>query len=279
MSLFITSLNSGSNGNCYYVGNDHEAVLIDVGISCREAEKRMNRLGLPMSKVKAIVVSHEHSDHITGVPGISKKYQIPVYITQATFKHSNIPVQEHLLRHFQSGERLIVGSILVQSFLKSHDAVDPHSFLVSYSNIHVGVFTDIGYTCKELSRYFPLCHAAFLESNYCDTMLENGNYPYHLKHRIRSNKGHLSNDQAAELFTKFRGPGLSHLILSHLSKNNNTPEKVENLFISIAGNTKITVASRYQETPVFEVNAGNIPVIKLPPVRKKVQPSKQLSLF
>src|SRR4051812_7057297 len=84
MSLYITSLNSGSNGNCYYVGNAHEAVLIDVGISCRETETRMNRLGLSMKKVKAIFVSHEHSDHIRGITVLAKKYDLPIYITQQT---------------------------------------------------------------------------------------------------------------------------------------------------------------------------------------------------
>ncbi|HTD93735.1 MAG TPA: MBL fold metallo-hydrolase, partial [Chitinophagaceae bacterium] len=91
MSLFISSLNSGSNGNCFYIGNDREAILVDAGISCRETEKRMKRLGLSMTKVRAIFVSHEHSDHITGIPALSRKYQVPVYITPGTRLGSNIP--------------------------------------------------------------------------------------------------------------------------------------------------------------------------------------------
>jgi phosphoribosyl 1,2-cyclic phosphodiesterase len=90
MSLFITSLNSGSNGNCYYIGNEHEAVLVDVGISCRETEKRMNRLGLSIQKVKAIFISHEHSDHISGVPVLAKKYKIPVYVTPKTLLYLRV---------------------------------------------------------------------------------------------------------------------------------------------------------------------------------------------
>lgn len=131
MSLFITSLNSGSNGNCYYIGNDTEAVLIDAGISCRETERRMKKLGLSMSLVKAIFVSHEHTDHITGVPGLSKKYQLPVYITSATFQNSRIPVQDHLISGFGPNKPVTIGGLSVKAFTKSHDAVDPHSFIIS----------------------------------------------------------------------------------------------------------------------------------------------------
>ncbi|MBL7710607.1 MAG: MBL fold metallo-hydrolase, partial [Chitinophagaceae bacterium] len=102
MGLYFSSLNSGSNGNCYYVGNSEEAVLVDAGISCRETEKRMKRSGLEMEKVKAIFVSHEHSDHITGIPALSKKYQLPVYITSNTLKGSKIPIEEHLIRSFEA---------------------------------------------------------------------------------------------------------------------------------------------------------------------------------
>src|SRR5690349_25125468 len=102
MSLFIASLNSGSNGNCYYIGNYDEAILVDGGISRRETEKRMKRLGLSIRKVKAIFVSHEHGDHIHGVPALSKKYQLPVYITPATLGHSKLELHEHLVKPLQA---------------------------------------------------------------------------------------------------------------------------------------------------------------------------------
>ena len=257
MPLFITSLNSGSNGNCYYIGNSTEAVLIDAGISCRETEKRMNRLGLSMSVVKAIFVSHEHSDHITGIRVLSKKYQLPVYITPGTLRSAGKILEKDLIKHFNAGQPVCIGELVIKAFPKFHDAADPHSFIVSANGVNIGVFTDIGNCCDHVVTHFKQCHAAFLEANYCEDMLMNGNYPYILKRRISSDNGHLSNTQALELFTKYRGAQLSHLILSHLSKNNNKPELVEKLFNQQAGGTKIVVASRYEETPVFCISHNN----------------------
>lgn len=257
MALFITSLNSGSNGNCYYVGNHTEAVLIDAGISCRETEKRMKRLGLSMSNVKAIFVSHEHADHISGIRVLSKKHQVPVYSTIATLRSAGFIVEKSLLRYFTADQPVIIDGLTVTAFSKSHDASDPHSFMISSGGVNIGVLTDIGNCCKQVIRYFKQCHAAFLEANYCEDMLMNGSYPYILKKRISSDNGHLSNAQALELFTKYRGSQLSHLILSHLSKNNNKPELVDQLFRQQAGPTKIIVASRYEETTVFCIEPGN----------------------
>jgi len=251
--LFITSLNSGSNGNCYYVGNDHEAVLVDAGISCRETEKRMARLGLSMGKVKAIFISHEHGDHIRGLTVMAKKYRIPVYITPATINNSRLDIPAELIHNFTSHEIVHVGSLQVTCFPKIHDAAEPHSFMVSCGEVKVGVFTDLGIVCDQLSRYFQLCDAAFLEANYDEEMLRTGNYPYYLKSRITGGSGHLSNKQALELFTNFRPARLSHLLLSHLSKDNNCPELVGKLFNEHAENTLIVVASRLEETPVFTI--------------------------
>lgn len=257
MALHIASLNSGSNGNCYYVGNDREAVLIDAGISCRETEKRMKRLGLCMNKVKAIFVSHEHSDHISGIPVLSKKYQLPVYITQATFQNSRLKIEQHLMFSFLSSEPILVGSLTITAFQKFHDASDPHSFIVADNSVKIGIFTDIGIACDRLIHHFKQCHAAFLEANYDEEMLANGNYPYHLKKRISGGKGHLSNNAALQVFIQHKPSWMSHLILSHLSKNNNCPQLVEQLFCKHAGTTEIIVASRYEETPVYKVQNEN----------------------
>ena len=200
MSLFISSLNSGSNGNCYYVGNETEAVLVDAGISCREIERRMKRLGLLMEKVKAVFISHEHSDHIKGLPVLVKKYRLPVYITDATRRNGRLEFEISLVNLFKAHEEINIGNLSVTAFPKFHDASDPYSFVISCNKVYVGVFTDIGKPCKNVIQYFKRCHAAFLESNYDEEMLQNGNYPFHLKRRISGGLGHLSNNEALQLF-------------------------------------------------------------------------------
>ena len=257
MHLYITSLNSGSNGNCYYIGNEQEAILVDAGISCRETERRMARLGLSMQKVKAIFVSHEHSDHIKGIPVLAKKHKLPVYITPHTLRRARFEEVSFPVETFYAQQPVTIGNLEIIGFPKLHDAIDPYSFVVSYQGTKVGVFTDIGAPCEQLIHYFSQCHAAILEANYDEVMLAEGYYPYHLKRRISGGKGHLSNRQALNLFTAYKPDYMSHVLLAHLSKNNNCPELVETLFNEHAAGTEIVVASRFQETPVFRISSSN----------------------
>ncbi len=253
MALQITSLNSGSNGNCYYIASESEAVLIDTGISCKETEKRMALLGLSMQKVKAIFISHEHTDHIKGLPVIAAKYNLPVFISKGTYRNSGLSISAGAVNWLRPGDAVYIGELCITSFLKQHDAEDPHSFVVMHRGVNVGVFTDLGVCCDQLISHFKICHAAFLEANYDEQMLENGRYPWFLKNRIRGGKGHLSNTQALEIFTKHRPPHMSHLLLAHLSKDNNDPQLVQQLFESQAQKTKIIVASRYAATSIFSI--------------------------
>ncbi len=258
MSLHIASLNSGSNGNCYYLADEQDAILVDAGICCRETEKRMSRLGLSMSKVRAIFVSHEHSDHIKGIPVIAKKYQLPVYITERTMLRGGLRLDGHLVKSFKAHQAVRIGEISVTAFPKLHDASEPHSFIVSCNKIIVGVFTDIGSPCDQVVRYFKKCHAAFLEANYDEDMLEKGSYPYHLKNRIRGGNGHLSNKQALELFRSIKPSSMSHLLLSHLSRDNNSPALVMELFKRFSSGTEIVLASRDKETELYYIGNKEI---------------------
>lgn len=277
MALFITSLNSGSNGNCYYVANDTEAVLVDAGISCRETEKRMGLLNLSMNKVKAIFISHEHTDHIKGVESIAEKYSLPVYITNDTARRGRLHFKKQLINYFTGYEPVRIGDLSITAFPKLHDAADPHSFIISGNGITVGIFTDIGACCNHVTTHFSQCHAAFLEANYDEAMLEEGRYPLFLKNRIRGGNGHLSNAQALEIFITHRPSFMTHLLLAHLSKDNNNPQLVQQLFSDHANGIQIMIASREEQTPVFIIRAEdkkmiikNRPAILLAPMQLKL---------
>jgi len=255
MSLFIASLNSGSNGNCYYVGSENDAVLVDAGISCREVETRMKRLKLAIENVRAIFISHEHSDHIRGLSSLSRKYNLPVYVSEGTLRSGEFYIDKHLIRHFDDTDAVPFGDLYVRAFGKHHDAADPYSFTVTRRHVVVGVFTDIGRPCDRLVHHFSRCHAAFLEANYDTDMLDKGRYPYFLKQRIRGGNGHLSNQQALDLVLQHRPAYMSHLLLAHLSENNNCPKLVADMFSGLAEDLHVVVASRHAESPLFEISS------------------------
>jgi len=278
MSLYIASLNSGSNGNCYYIGNDHEAVFVDAGISCAEIERRMDRLGIGMEKIKAVFISHEHTDHILGLPAFTKKYQVPVYITTATYREARFSLDKRFVYSFQPNQPVHIGNLSITGFPKLHDAIDPHSFVITHKEVSVGVFTDIGKPCEHVIHHFKKCHAAFLETNYDEEKLARGRYPYILKTRIRGDRGHLSNMQALELFLSHRPAFMSHLLLSHLSQENNRPEIAEELFLMNAGNIRIVLASRNKETDLIRIE-NNFSFVGSTKTFVKKPQLVQLSLF
>lgn len=228
-----------------------------------------------MKKVRALFVTHEHGDHIHGVPALSKKFKLPVYITAKTLNEGRVKIDESLIHVFQANETVTIGGLSIKAFPKIHDAADPYSFMVSSQSVNVGVFTDIGISCENVIAHFEQCHAAFLESNYDEGMLEHGSYPLVLKNRIRDGKGHLSNLQALQLFLNHKPAFMTHLFLSHLSEHNNSPKIVKDLFSKIAGHTEIIIASRKKETPVYHIrNLQHHPVRSVGQIHEM-----QLSLF
>lgn len=254
MGLSVCSIASGSNGNCYYVGNDTEAVLVDAGISCKEIEARMKRSGLSLQNVKAVFVSHEHTDHISGLPILAKKHNLPIFISAPTLRNSKLRFEKSLLHHFTADVPVVIGDLVITAYSKHHDAADPYSFTITGNGVTIGVITDIGRACENVVTHFSQCHAAFLEANYDEEMLLNGSYSWYLKNRIRGGQGHLSNRQALELFQQYRSPQLTHLFLSHLSRNNNCPKLVEELFTTHASGVNMIVTSRFQESAVYTIS-------------------------
>ena len=251
--LEICAIASGSNGNCYYIGNEKDAVLIDAGISCKQILIRMKERDLNPAKVKAVFVTHEHSDHMRGVRGVSKKMQVPIYLTSKTFNGAYKNLRPDYPKFFVPGEVIEIGEFSVHSFNKNHDASEPCSFRVQYKNKSIGVFTDIGDACDNVTLHLQMCDALFLESNYDEKMLWEGRYPYFLKKRVASNVGHLSNKQTFELLQEYAGENLKCIFLSHLSKENNTPEIAIDTMQTLTSRFDVKLTSRYEAAEVYKL--------------------------
>lgn len=243
--ITLCALASGSNGNCYYIGNEREAILIDAGISARQTFARMRQRNLVPERIKAILISHEHSDHTSGVRVMSKRLKVPVFLTSRTYLAMYARHRPMAPRFFEPGPEIRIGSFHVFPFLKSHDAAEPCSFRIEQNGLHVGVFTDIGAPCENVKLHIGHCHALFLETNYDEKMLWEGSYPWPLKKRIGSDHGHLSNDQAFELIKNYSGRQLRTVFLSHLSAENNTLEIALNRFAELRDKFSIHLTSRY----------------------------------
>jgi phosphoribosyl 1,2-cyclic phosphodiesterase len=250
----ICALASGSNGNCYYIGNEQEAILIDAGITCKQILTRMAEKNLNPKKIKAIFISHEHSDHVRGVRVLGKKLDIPVYMTKGTFEslyYTHQPLATHFIL---PDEKIQVGSFTVHSFLKNHDGHEPTSFRIESNGINIGVLTDIGLPCQNVITHLKQCHALFLETNYDEKMLWEGSYPYPLKRRIFSDVGHLSNRQAFDLLKTYAGENLKCVFLSHLSAENNTPQQAYQEIAPLSEKFLIKLTSRIAPGEVFEID-------------------------
>ncbi|PRZ00357.1 phosphoribosyl 1,2-cyclic phosphodiesterase [Marinilabilia salmonicolor] len=256
----ICALASGSNGNCYYIGNENEAILVDAGISRRQVLERMKERSLNPSKIKGILISHEHADHFKGVRVLSKQLDVPVYITHRSLEKSWGPNRPALIKNFTPGERIEIGDFIIHTFLKQHDAAEPCSFRIEHDGVNVGVMTDIGSPCDNVIQHFSSCQAVFLESNYDEDMLWNGVYPWHLKNRVASEVGHLSNAQAVELLDIHGGADLEVVFLSHLSAENNTPQLALEAFNSLSHRFDVRLTNRYAAAEVFRLEKKPVTV-------------------
>ncbi len=240
----LCALASGSNGNCYYIGNEKDAVLVDSGVSAKQIVMRMVDAGLDESKIRGIVVSHEHSDHVRGARVLGKRLGVPVWYSERTYDALKTNDQAENYQLFIPGKSIQIGTFNVHTFLKNHDAAEPCSFRVEHDDWHVGVFTDIGEACGQVISHLRKCHALFLETNYDEKLLWEGFYPYVLKRRVSSSVGHLSNNQAFELIRDHAGPELLHVFLSHLSGENNRPELAMECFKPLTDRFNVSLTSR-----------------------------------
>ncbi len=217
------SLGSGSNGNATLVRVRDTLLLIDAGFSAKIICQRLESIGISPNDLAAILVSHEHSDHVKGVPVMARKFGMPVWLTHGTYrrlKDKNMPVVEHFHPHGS----FCIGDAKVTPFPIPHDAAEPCQFIVSDGRRRFAIATDMGCVTPYISELLEGVDALLLEANYDGQMLRNGVYPYALQSRIDGRYGHLSNEQSADLAASIEHPGLQKLFLGHLSENNNTPD-------------------------------------------------------
>lgn len=221
------SLSSGSCGNCHYIANDDTKIIIDAGISGKRAIENLAMHGQNLDGLSAILVTHEHIDHIQAVGILSRKFNTPIYATEKTWesmKHLIGKVKDENIRVFERGKKLGINNIEVGTFEISHDAIEPTGYTLSHNNKKISVVTDIGFVSDEVFNNIKGSDIAVIESNYDPEMLDYCSYPYVLKRRIRSQEGHLSNEEAGYLGAALVKSGTKKLLLAHLSKESNLPQ-------------------------------------------------------
>lgn len=251
----ICALASGSNGNCYYIGNKEDAILIDAGINCKQILIRMKAKGLDPTKVRAIFITHEHNDHVCGARVLANKLDIPVYMTKGTYQALYRTNQPLAVKFIDPAQPVMLIPFIIHPVSKNHDAKEPTSFRIELQGINIGVFTDIGSPCINVTSHLRECDVLFLETNYDEKMLWEGSYPYHLKQRVASDVGHLSNMQALDLLSEHAGPGLKWVLLSHLSGENNTPQIAYDALKHLEERFHIVLTSRREPGEVIEIEA------------------------
>jgi len=252
-SLAVCVLASGSKGNATYISDGVTSILIDAGLSGVELERRLRSRGLNPTGLDAIIVSHEHSDHIQGVGILSRRYKLPVYINRKTESASPQLGNLHEMRPFVCGAAFHIGDLSIHPFSISHDAEDPAGFTIGQNGISIGIATDLGVVTSMVKEHLKRCSVLVLEANHDPAMLETGPYPWYLKQRIKSRVGHLSNIDSKKLLLEVQHQNLQQVVLAHLSETNNTPQKAFAEVVKALNHCKarLSVADQYSSGPVF----------------------------
>lgn len=224
----MCSLSSGSSGNCIFVGSEHTSLLVDAGISGRRTEQGLNTIGYTGKDIDGILITHEHSDHIKGLGVLSRKLNLPIYATKGTWdairsKNSTGKIPEDLFHEIRPDQTVRIGDLDVEPFSIMHDAADPVGYRICSDGRSCAVATDMGTYTDYTIRHLQYLDAILLEANHDVNMLEAGRYPYPLKVRILSDRGHLSNETSGQLLCQILHDNIRHIFLGHLSAENNYP--------------------------------------------------------
>jgi len=246
--MIVIPLQSGSNGNSYYVESHQTAVLIDAGISVNKAQQRLAEYNRDFRRLKGLLITHEHGDHTRCLGSFHRKLDLPIYITRPTLlaaqRYRSLG-KLNRVRVFASGSTLCIGSLTIQTLATPHDGVDGVVYIVDDGIRRVGIMTDLGHPFAELKNSLPTLDGIVIESNYDEQMLAEGPYPYHLKQRISGSGGHISNREAATLLKENTNGRLQWACLCHLSDKNNDPQLALQTHHEILGTTlPISVAWR-----------------------------------
>jgi phosphoribosyl 1,2-cyclic phosphodiesterase len=236
-------LASGSKGNAIYLSDGHTRILLDAGLSGIQIERRLLLRGISPGDLDAILVSHEHRDHIRGVGVLSRRFQLPVYISSRTAQVSarQLGRLEDIVC-FDCGKSFKINTLKIHPFSISHDAVDPAGFVFQVNGKKVGVATDLGIVTKLVKSHLTDCAVLILEANHDPEMLINGPYPWPLKQRVKGRSGHLSNQDTGALLAALTHDRLQHVVLAHLSEINNTPGKALDAVRPVVAGNKISLS-------------------------------------
>jgi phosphoribosyl 1,2-cyclic phosphodiesterase len=228
-NLELCMLASGSKGNAIYVSGGSTSILIDAGLSGIEIERRLQSKGLYPEDLDAILVSHEHTDHIQGVGVLSRRFNLPVYMSSKTEKAAISQLGTvRVIKNFECGSPFMIKDLSIHPFSISHDAKDPSGFTVNQNGTKIGIATDLGIATSMVKEHLRGCSLLVIEANHDEEMLINGPYPWPIKQRIRSRAGHLSNKASKNLLKELQHDRLKYVMLAHLSEINNTPQKALN---------------------------------------------------
>ena len=241
--ITIHTLASGSEGNCSLLSAGGTHLLLDAGISCRRINSSLSQLGLSLGDVTAVLVTHDHSDHICGLDTMARRWKIPVYASPAAARQLSYRIagMEPLLRHVSCGVPFSIGDFTVTAFPTSHDGHGGVDYRFDCGGTSAGAITDTGYVTDEARQTLSGVELLVLESNHDVEWLRSGPYPYTLKARILSDHGHLSNDAAAEFAAELARCGTRQFVLAHLSKENNTPQRALDTVCSALSGFDVTV--------------------------------------
>jgi len=233
-------LASGSDGNCTVIENDGEAIMVDAGISCKRIMSLMERQGVDKDMLKAILITHEHSDHVSGAGATARKLDIPIVANMATFDASNLGNVQHWV--YKSNSCIDIGQFHVTPLPTSHNAVEPNCYFTQVDDKKVLVATDTGKLSFQIEHALAIADVAVIEANYDQKMLVNGPYPESLKSLIGSDHGHMNNvDTAMAIRRTIEENEHRKIFLAHLSKTNNTPDVARQSVSDVSGIKRINI--------------------------------------